>query len=761
MPVITIQELNEASSDAFSIEKFVNGAPADVVPRYGDAYPNQPKMVQTFNTTQDARQATFDATQTERAEEFDDAQDYRETTFVATQADKEARFQEFLSESGYQDLGDYAAGITFTAYNQVMHRSGELYGVKASVALPYTTTGVWGTEGVNFISRGDAALRQELASPTGTNLSTFTQGDAGSVPLLLTEVIKQLGKTATQYGLIEGIAVTNAAGALINANAINASIAALSRDGVHTVPPGSWVVSRPIVINKGFITINWIGQIVASDDFVGESLVVVTPGGSENFYRWPIHFESFNVNARFKARIMNAYNMDHMYMNAPRFEASLGRALLLDKIRESNLVFPVFTNCAHRDNFATPADWNTGPYTVGQYARVKDDDWLVGTSYVRDDIRRYAGNRFICRAANAGNQPDTNPLLWKKIPHEDYKCVVANTNKNPQSNNTNSVTVGNRVWQKVYQDEATVEIVDYAIDASDRSNQIVLESPIIRDCGNKCFIRIDSSKLPSRPVTHFDVFGGHFHGLAGQQAGIVPELPIPDLQRCIEIGYAINTNIYATNIRCGDGNDCIAVMFGDGGSTKVSQDLRLRDCALSGDGSNDIGLLVMPSTQASLSSVLEVSFLMTHATSAEMHDPRRVMRRTSRTEDRKLLPSGLDGVVGGFTVEAPSTGYADARPYSYKNTADVSTRYDIQITPTNSQLRLGPGDNTYTAWQVATATPQRMTLQANRELSIAGTWDFPLIMAGSRIWVAAGGVLRIKTSAPTSDTDGTVVGTQA
>lgn len=36
-----------------------------------------------------------------------------------------------------------------------------------------------------------------------------------------------------------------------------------------------------------------------------------------------------------------------------------------------------------------------------------------------------------------------------------------------------------------------------------------------------------------------------------------------------------------------------------------------------------------------------------------------------------------------------------------------------------------------------------------------------IVLRGSYIWVDATGDLRIKTSAPTSDTDGTVVGTQS
>ena len=41
-----------------------------------------------------------------------------------------------------------------------------------------------------------------------------------------------------------------------------------------------------------------------------------------------------------------------------------------------------------------------------------------------------------------------------------------------------------------------------------------------------------------------------------------------------------------------------------------------------------------------------------------------------------------------------------------------------------------------------------------------GSWEAPLRLGDSRVWVDATGDLRIKASAPTTDLDGTVVGTQ-
>src|SRR5690554_4185377 len=75
----------------------------------------------------------------------------------------EQGFQQFLLDSGYQDIGDYAAGLEITERNQIFWRDGELYRAGASLNLPYTTMGDWGEEEGLFVAVGDAALRQDLA----------------------------------------------------------------------------------------------------------------------------------------------------------------------------------------------------------------------------------------------------------------------------------------------------------------------------------------------------------------------------------------------------------------------------------------------------------------------------------------------------------------------------------------------------------------------------------------------------------------------
>ena len=90
-----------------------------------------------------------------------------EADFAAAQGDKEQRFQAFLLASGYVDLGDYAAGLSITARNQVFRRDGEFYRAAAALELPYTLTGDWVADGPSFVAMGDAVLRQDLWQDAG------------------------------------------------------------------------------------------------------------------------------------------------------------------------------------------------------------------------------------------------------------------------------------------------------------------------------------------------------------------------------------------------------------------------------------------------------------------------------------------------------------------------------------------------------------------------------------------------------------------
>ncbi|MEF7269037.1 hypothetical protein U9745_01145 [Escherichia coli] len=87
----------------------------------------------------------------------------------------EQRFNQFIANSGYDVIGEYTAGpLTIREYNQLIRYNNELWKLKATTDVPFTTTGnnsaSWVNDSVHFVSVGDAALRQELAAPGGAGL---------------------------------------------------------------------------------------------------------------------------------------------------------------------------------------------------------------------------------------------------------------------------------------------------------------------------------------------------------------------------------------------------------------------------------------------------------------------------------------------------------------------------------------------------------------------------------------------------------------
>jgi len=208
---------------------------ADVV----DEYVNSANPTVTNRLAQDRRTLAgiddiFDASQVAREEAFAVTQADKEDRFLASQADKESRFQAFLLASGYEFLGDYAAGIEFTEYNQIVRDAdGEFWRVSGSQALPYTTTGAGVPESGALVSVGDAALRQELAAGDGASKVGYTSAGTGpvtrDVQTKLREWVSVKDFGAVGDGVTDDTAAIQAAVAAANNSPI------LITDGVYIV----------------------------------------------------------------------------------------------------------------------------------------------------------------------------------------------------------------------------------------------------------------------------------------------------------------------------------------------------------------------------------------------------------------------------------------------------------------------------------------------------------------------------------------------
>lgn len=79
----------------------------------------------------------------------------------------EEQFRRMMEGFGFSRAGVYAAGLIITSHQQYVEVGGQAYVLKSEVPVPYTVTGNWATESVNFKLAGDAILRSDLASGTG------------------------------------------------------------------------------------------------------------------------------------------------------------------------------------------------------------------------------------------------------------------------------------------------------------------------------------------------------------------------------------------------------------------------------------------------------------------------------------------------------------------------------------------------------------------------------------------------------------------
>lgn len=142
----------------------------------------------------------------------------------------EAQFNRLIEAFGFTSAGTYAPGLVITSHRQYVEVDGQAYVLKAETAVPYTVTGDWATESVNFKLAGDSALRQELAAPTG---STLVGDGSSTVGAKLASIYPFRNLTPEQFGDV-GDGVTTTANDAINA----ALLFAKTNGGYVNLTPG-------------------------------------------------------------------------------------------------------------------------------------------------------------------------------------------------------------------------------------------------------------------------------------------------------------------------------------------------------------------------------------------------------------------------------------------------------------------------------------------------------------------------------------------
>ena len=122
-----------------------------------------------------------------------------EAAFDSAQMERLNKFEAFIDSSGWEDKGEYAAGIVITSHSQCLTYSGQPYSLSASTAVPYTTDGAWGKDSSKFVLRGDSVLRQDLARNTGAGSIGFNRSPIAAAVGSLAKAIAGLNITLWEY----------------------------------------------------------------------------------------------------------------------------------------------------------------------------------------------------------------------------------------------------------------------------------------------------------------------------------------------------------------------------------------------------------------------------------------------------------------------------------------------------------------------------------------------------------------------------------
>lgn len=211
-----------------------------------------------------------------------------EREFNADQASRDNRFNTFIASSGYQFLGDYAAGIEITEYNQIVRDAdGEFWRLSGQVELPYTTTGAGLPEDDSLTPLGDAVLRQELANPDmGAAMIGFTQEGIGAVAQTLENKVRSVEFSFDDFKGVVGDGVHD------DTEGMQKAIDAAPEGSIIKANPTKTYKFRRIQTNKS-LTLDFCGAHLIVDPSEGNT-VGDGKGGAIQFSGTGGDYYSFN-----------------------------------------------------------------------------------------------------------------------------------------------------------------------------------------------------------------------------------------------------------------------------------------------------------------------------------------------------------------------------------------------------------------------------------------------------------------------------------
>ena len=404
--------------------------------------------------------------------------------------------------------------------------------------------------------------------------------------------------------------------------AFTAAITSLGNGCAFVVPAGEHYVSDTVEFKAKYrLTIYWHGRLAPYDTF-DDFLVYFGIGtGAGNTADPEIADLGMNLNVIGHIRL-NCLNDSETTLQQARGAqfygvylskfapitvlGPSGHAIDMDNMYE-NYFEAIFVQGAKlRYAFDAPDAWDSGTeYTADDYVYRDYDAYAGGTTYSINDHVTYDSKAWRSLAdSNTGNTPASGSAYWQQVPYDYFKSVRTGTNKDPHgSTNTNQAVEGDQYWQRVYRDEALIDLVQsrrYGV-----IDQQIFGYIDVRHFDNLCVMRVDhapgyeDSTAPSNPtgtVALIRVLSGQIHAMnsAFDTAwGSARSMTYPqDNGNLVELGRVRRISFNSFHFRPGFMTNTNAIELSGLNPALLTYNVSLNDCEITDGGTNNVGISV-------------------------------------------------------------------------------------------------------------------------------------------------------------------------
>ena len=409
--------------------------------------------------------------------------------------------------------------------------------------------------------------------------------------------------------------------------AFTSAIASMGDGCNFVVPAGEHYVSDTVGFNDIFrCTIFWYGRLAPYDTFDDYlvSFGIVTGAGADSEIAGLGN--NFNVVGHIRLNCLNdstptlqqARGIDIYGVYMSKFcpitiLGSYGTAVNINYVQENYFESIWAHGCKNRYAFAMPAAWDGGvTYVIGDVIYRNYADYAAGTTYSIDECVTYSSQGYRSLAdSNVGNTPASGSVYWEPIQYEFYKGVRgSNLNKDPQdSKTTNQAVATNQYWQRIYRDEALVDMVQTRRYGS--IDHQVIGHIDLRLNDNLTLLRLDHSPgyetaggawtEPSDPTGYTaltTILSGQLHAVNsgfdvawGDDRGMTyPQT----LGTFIELGRTRRTKFGNMHVRPGYQTYTAAFRLGGVNAALLCYAVTLDNVTITENGTGNIGISAMP-----------------------------------------------------------------------------------------------------------------------------------------------------------------------